>query len=61
VENLWRRASELADARGENLASKRHAKLNFHLAKSLYEDMDPPGTAADFVRYCRFLNQLFAG
>ncbi len=61
VDDLWHRAAQLAEARGETLASKRHAKLNFHLAKSLYAEADAHVMAADFVRYCRFLNQLYAG
>lgn len=59
-EELWRRASEVAEGRGEQLTRKRHAKLNFHLSKTLYEAWVTPQVAADFVRYCRFLNELFA-
>lgn len=59
LDELWRRASDLADTRGETLSAKHHSKLNFHLAKSLYVDVDPGAMAADFVRYCRFLNELF--
>jgi hypothetical protein len=57
---LWHRASDLAETHGEELAQKRHAKLNFHLMKALYDDFNPPLVAADFVRNCRFLNLLFS-
>jgi len=56
---IWRRATELADSNGEELTKKRHAKLNFHVLKALYDDFNPQLVAADFVRDCRFLNQLF--
>lgn len=60
AEELWRRAMEVAEGRGEALSSQKHAKLNFHLAKSLYEDWTPTQVGADFVRYCRFLNEIFS-
>lgn len=57
---LWRRAEEVAEGRGETLSGKRHAKLNFHLAKTLYDSWNATRVVADFVRYCGFLNELFA-
>ncbi len=56
---IWRKATDLAEAHGEELSQERHAKLNFHLMKALYDDFNPKLVAADFVRNCRFLNLLF--
>jgi hypothetical protein len=59
AESFWQRATEVAEASGEELCAKRHAKLNFHLAKTLHTELEPRLVAADFVRYCRFINRLF--
>ncbi len=59
ADTIWSKARDLADAHGEKLSPKRHAKLNFHLMKSLYDDYNPQLVAADFVRNCRFVNLLF--
>ncbi|MFH2007093.1 MAG: PD-(D/E)XK nuclease family protein [bacterium] len=59
-EKIWRTATDLAESRGEKIASERHAKLNFHLVKTLYNDFVPARVADDFVRHCRFLNELFS-
>jgi len=60
AESIWRKAADLAESRGEKLTQERHAKLNFHLVKLLYDEFDPKVVATDFVRSCRFLNLLFA-
>lgn len=59
ADSIWRKATELAESHGEDLSQERHAKLNFHLMKALYDDYNPQLVAADFVRNCRFLNLLF--
>lgn len=57
---IWRKAADLAESHGEELTQKRHAKLNFHLMKVLYDEFNPQVVAVDFVRNCRFLNLLLA-
>jgi PD-(D/E)XK nuclease superfamily len=60
ADTLWSKATDLAESQGEKLTPKRHAKLNFHLMKALYDDFNPQLVAADFVRNCRFVNLLFS-
>ncbi len=60
ADTVWRKAAEMAETNGEQLSQERHAKLNFHLLKALYDDFNPELVAADFVRNCRFVNSLFS-